>query len=465
MFVKRLHKEEVLEGLHLVWEVFAEANAPHMTPEGVAAFRRFIRMEHFMPAVESGEMAVYGAVEDGKLVGVCAVRADGHLSLLFVKKESQRQGAAGLLIQESLRYCAQELRTEYMTVHAAPQAIEAYRHMGFYENGVMREEEGIRYQPMKCAVGYPPKQHLKTGRKKSGMIPLIVSAVILLLVGISVLTGKIMFDLIKNAEVIKQKDESLPFAGELLLPEEPEQIEKTGIDGILCFEEENLPYTIQEEHYAHSSDGENGEYPMEFDIVYPQIEGMEGDAAEEINRIWKACAMSTADTLYLNPSEAIKEAMMQEESPFMASQVRYKVTYAGKDFISVVFTDQYYVGNVRNAYQDLRTRNIRVSDASEYRTADLVKLNPAFMKDWLGRMKKEAPDAGVLEALKMSQFRRILNGEILENCYYDNFFVDQKGMEIGMTYHYTADAAEESERVPDYGTIFNERTCRIQNRQ
>ena len=53
-------------------------------------------------------------------------------------------------------------------------------------------------------------------------------------------------------------------------------------------------------------------------------------------------------------------------------------------------------------------------------------------------MEEEAPGATILSALSDRQFRQILGGEILENRYYDNFFVDADGIQIGLTYHYNS---------------------------
>ena len=61
-------------------------------------------------------------------------------------------------------------------------------------------------------------------------------------------------------------------------------------------------------------------------------------------------------------------------------------------------------------------------------------------------MKEEAPNSIVVDALKTSQYRKILSGEILDNRYYDNFFVDKDGIEIGMTYHYRDDEQQKEER-------------------
>ena len=89
MIIKRLYSsQEVVEGLHLVWDVFIRENASSCTQQGIEEFARFIKMENFMPLVESGEMIVFGAVEGQDLGGVGAVRRDGHISLLFVRPGS-----------------------------------------------------------------------------------------------------------------------------------------------------------------------------------------------------------------------------------------------------------------------------------------------------------------------------------------------------------------------------------------
>ena len=71
MIIKRLYSsQEVVEGLHLVWDVFIRENANSCTQQGIEEFARFIKMENFMPLVDSGEMIVFGAVEGQDLGGV-----------------------------------------------------------------------------------------------------------------------------------------------------------------------------------------------------------------------------------------------------------------------------------------------------------------------------------------------------------------------------------------------------------
>ena len=72
---------------------------------------------------------------------------------------------------------------------------------------------------------------------------------------------------------------------------------------------------------------------MQFDVKYPQITGVEGENIDNINEMLKDCAMSTVNTLYLAPSDSMKEKMLEESNPFLGSLVTYKVSYAGEDFI------------------------------------------------------------------------------------------------------------------------------------
>ncbi len=107
MIIKRLYSsQEVVEGLHLVWDVFIRENANSCTQQGIEEFARFIKMENFMPLVESGEMIVFGAVEGQDLGGVGAVRRDGHISLLFVRRICGEKGLRRLLLVK----CADTVR-------------------------------------------------------------------------------------------------------------------------------------------------------------------------------------------------------------------------------------------------------------------------------------------------------------------------------------------------------------------
>ena len=82
--IRQLAPAELEEALALVWEVFAEFEAPEYSQEGIEEFWRFIDAEYMIMQVGEGAMTFWGAFEDDYLVGVCAFRGLTHISLLFV---------------------------------------------------------------------------------------------------------------------------------------------------------------------------------------------------------------------------------------------------------------------------------------------------------------------------------------------------------------------------------------------
>ncbi|MGN0404692.1 MAG: GNAT family N-acetyltransferase [Bariatricus sp.] len=449
MIIKRLENEEILEGLHLVWDVFAADIAPSYSREGVEEFQRFIKYENFMPKVQSGQLIVFGAREGQELCGVGAVQNDGHIALLFVGKKWQRRGIGRLLFIALQQFCIVAFGMTKMTVNAAPQAEGFYRRLGFQEVAPEQMKNGICYLPMERAMSAEELRLQKKAKRRGKFLMLSILALVVLL-GVGVGTTAYRVYTLFQDRVLDGDGMENPFmGGDTQTEKGEEETQKeagVGIEGIECYQAENLPYTITEESYSYESSKSEGSITSQFDVKYPQIQGLEGEQIAKINEELKNCAMSTVNALYLKASDDMKEAVMKEESPILASKVTYRVTYAGEDFISVVFSDDYYAGNKNARYQDLRTRNIRLSDGKIYETNEIVSLDTEFIKELKKRMKEEAPDSIVVDALKTSQYRKILEGEILDNRYYDNFFVDKDGIEIGMTYHYRDDEQQREER-------------------
>ena len=88
MTVRILREPEMPEAIKLVWEVFSEFEAPEYSAEGVINFKKDIESADFLKL-----LAVYGAFDGDKLVGVAATRNEGkHISLFFVNKNYHRQG-------------------------------------------------------------------------------------------------------------------------------------------------------------------------------------------------------------------------------------------------------------------------------------------------------------------------------------------------------------------------------------
>lgn len=145
MKIRKLEEPEIPAAMELVWRVFQEFEAPAYPPEGIETFRRFITDRS-----ESRRLLVYGAFEEGTLTGVLALRSGGtHVSLFFVEAARHRQGIGKALF----RYAPRDTGPQTLTVHAAPYAVEIYRHLGFRATGQTRQEDGILYIPMRWEAG------------------------------------------------------------------------------------------------------------------------------------------------------------------------------------------------------------------------------------------------------------------------------------------------------------------------
>jgi GNAT superfamily N-acetyltransferase len=143
MTIRRLRIDELPEAMDLVWRVFLEFEAPEYPEEGKGEFKRFIAVDAMAPRVESGERQVWCCEEDGKLVGVLAVRNGNHICLLFVDKAYQRRGIARALFDEASK------GKSSMTVFSSPYAVEAYERLGFVPTDREQLRNGLRFTPMR----------------------------------------------------------------------------------------------------------------------------------------------------------------------------------------------------------------------------------------------------------------------------------------------------------------------------
>lgn len=94
---------------------------------------------------------------------------------------------------------------------------------------------------------------------------------------------------------------------------------------------------------------------MTLTLIIRFISGLKDAKAEEkVNEALKNCALQTVDKIYDNPSDEMKERVLSSSQPALVSYVKYKVTYASEDLLSVAFEDYSYQGGAEYSDQDLR---------------------------------------------------------------------------------------------------------------
>lgn len=139
--VRILTRQDIPKALALAWTVFRQYQAPDYSEAGVETFRRSLQDPGY-----TGQLTLYGAFEDGVLIGMLATRDEGcHITLFFVDGRFQRRGIGRALLAEALAAHPQGP----IMVNAAPYAVEIYRRLGFVLADAEQLTDGLRYIPMR----------------------------------------------------------------------------------------------------------------------------------------------------------------------------------------------------------------------------------------------------------------------------------------------------------------------------
>ena len=144
----------------LTVRVFNQSVAPLMDAEGIGHFIDYAAADAWQQRQREGHRT-WLARCGKRVVGVAHVRDGTHLSLLFVEMRHQGQGVARALIGTLIA----TLGIDRLTVNASPNAVEAYRHLGFVAQGPEDKKSGIRYTPMLLTI-VPPATRARTRTTK-----------------------------------------------------------------------------------------------------------------------------------------------------------------------------------------------------------------------------------------------------------------------------------------------------------
>lgn len=135
--------------MDLAWRTFLKFEAADYRPEGVESFQNFISDQWLKKMFIKGEYLMMLAMEGEEIIGLITMRNTNHISLLFVDENYHRQGVGSSLIGAIESFLQTETNLRYMTVNAAPYAIDFYHKIGFWDLTGQQEKEGIFFTPMK----------------------------------------------------------------------------------------------------------------------------------------------------------------------------------------------------------------------------------------------------------------------------------------------------------------------------
>jgi GNAT superfamily N-acetyltransferase len=141
-------EEDAGKVYELTKKVFDRFVAHTFEQKGIEEFYEIINPESILRRREENHFALIAEV-DKDIVGIIEIKANDHISLLFVDEKFQNKAIARSLIKQSIDLCLENKPdlTE-ISVNSSPNAIRIYEKLGFKQTGPEQLFEGIRFIPM-----------------------------------------------------------------------------------------------------------------------------------------------------------------------------------------------------------------------------------------------------------------------------------------------------------------------------
>lgn len=233
--------------------------------------------------------------------------------------------------------------------------------------------------------------------------------------------------------------------------------------------DDTVSYTVEEEHYQQHEVVDSEVYgirvQIDVDVAYPQLVGA-GEHTEAVNEALREAAMSYVDQYVTNPSDEavtlVRELAATDASmsfvpdgvdAVLSSEVSWSITYNTDDFVSVSFSDEYYVASYAAGYIQLRCVNANLSTGELYAFDDVLSMNEEMAREFVDALATNAGEDqngdGVVSddesfsvaVIGREEWMSALMGEgAYAHRMAPTFFVDEKGrVNLGVTYWLSSD--------------------------
>jgi len=142
--VKQLFNNEKDKALLFAKRVYIESKDESYSEQGIETFCNFVNNKEITKSFK-----VYGAFEDNILKGIIATdRRKRHISLFFVDKVSQGKGIGKKLMSIVI----DDNENSFITVNSSRYAVPIYEKIGFIKTEEEKEQDGLKFTPMKLIL-------------------------------------------------------------------------------------------------------------------------------------------------------------------------------------------------------------------------------------------------------------------------------------------------------------------------
>lgn len=169
--IRLLQEQELQSAVRIADEVFERCVQSCVTEQERSGYRSYVRMENLRQGVCSGQLSVWGAVEDGALAGVGALQSDGRITMLYVLPGFQRRGIGSGLLTAMCGYAARVLGLHALQAYVSPVTLAPF----FYHRGFSLLPDGARgdgYVGLGCPLqtaGEGPGQFAEYRKRYAGI--------------------------------------------------------------------------------------------------------------------------------------------------------------------------------------------------------------------------------------------------------------------------------------------------------
>lgn len=140
--------EEWAPAIKMIWKTFMKFEGEDYSEEGIQNFFDFISDDKLYVSFLRGDYQMMVALDANRVIGAASIRNGNHLSLLFVDEEYHHRGVGSALMKKLFEYLKTEAGERYMSLKAAPYAVNFYRKLGFHAVTPEEEISGIRVTGM-----------------------------------------------------------------------------------------------------------------------------------------------------------------------------------------------------------------------------------------------------------------------------------------------------------------------------
>lgn len=142
--IKQLVNKEKDEALLFAKRVYIECKDESYSEQGIETFCNFVDNKEITKSFK-----VYGAFEDNILKGVIATdKRKRHINLFFVDKSSQAKGIGKKLMAIGI----ENNENSFITVNSSRYAVPIYEKLGFVKMEEEKEQDGLKFTPMKLLL-------------------------------------------------------------------------------------------------------------------------------------------------------------------------------------------------------------------------------------------------------------------------------------------------------------------------